>query len=246
MRPALGGLFGLALFLSLPALGAEWRVVAPGIRAASVLEGGGQAFELDLEIVRLDAVEARARRRRTASVKELAAGTGARVAVNGGFFDEKAASLGLLVSGGKRLSPLRKADWGVLFVTPQRESRIVHTRDFDKELTVEFAIQAGPRLVVDGKPLTLKPQWDRRTAVGVRPEGRHLVVLVTAIPVSLADLAQLMGEGLGCSEALNLDGGSSTQLWSDLEGVEPVVGFAVANGVVVVPRAPASAQTAPP
>ena len=223
------------LALSAPAQAGDWETLAPGIRSQPFLNGAGRAFEVDLQQIELRVVEAREHARSTAPLAELVRGTDARLAVNGGFFDGKSAPLGLLVSGGKRLNRLRKTDWGVFYVTTTGEARVVHTRDFDLKTPVEFAIQAGPRLVVDDKVLQLKPQWDRRTALGIR-DARHVVIAVVSGPVLLATLAEEMRTTLQCPFALNLDGGSSTQLWSALPEVTPVLGFSVANAVIAVVR----------
>ncbi|NLH76279.1 MAG: phosphodiester glycosidase family protein, partial [Acidobacteria bacterium] len=65
-----------------------------------------------------------------------------------------------------------------------------------------------------------------RTAVGVRADGRLLLVTVDgrqpehSVGMSIAELAALIGE-LGAVEALNMDGGGSTTM---------VVGGRVVNG----------------
>ena len=56
-----------------------------------------------------------------------------------------------------------------------------------------------------------------RTAVGVTGDGELVVVVIkdqTEAAVSLQDLANIMSE-LGAVEAINLDGGGSSQLWYD-------------------------------
>ena len=56
-----------------------------------------------------------------------------------------------------------------------------------------------------------------RTAVGIREDGRIVLFVCDGrIPESkgadLVELAQIM-KGLGCKDALNLDGGGSTNMW---------------------------------
>lgn len=176
-----------------------------------------------------------------ADVASLARGTGALLAVNGGFFLPGFKPLGLLVSQGRQLNPLRRADWGVFYVA-NREAGLVHRRDWKTPRGLEFAIEAGPRLVVGGRVLKLKEQVARRTALGITGDGR-VVVVVTESPVLTATLAELLAlpeskGGLGCREALNLDGGSSTQLYfADGERRVSISGRGhVANAVAVYPR----------
>ncbi len=136
----------------------------------------------------------------------------ARVAINGGYFDGSGHSMGLRVSQKKQSSPLRRADWGVFWVKNGR-AHLSHTRDFDAKTRPEEALQCGPRLVVKGKITDLKPQMSRRSGVGIDARGR-VVLAVADGALSLADWAQVWSakDGLSCRDALNLDGGPSSQL----------------------------------
>jgi hypothetical protein len=175
-------------------------------------------------------------------LSRYAQATGARVAVNGGFFDEHGAPIGLRIGRGRLLQPAWTRDWGVFFVRDGRPGQ-VHTRELAQAQGAQFAIQCGPRLVQDGVALRLKPGRHRRTAIGSTPTA-EVVLLATAQAVELSELAQALARpisdgGLGLQHALNLDGGPSTQLlvrgknalrWS-------VGGLSrVADAVVVVPR----------
>ncbi len=139
---------------------------------------------------------------------------GAVAAINAGYFDPQKRPLGLLVTEGKQRSRLRKVDHGVLTVDEKGDVQLQHARDFVVPPRLNFAIECGPRLIVDGKKLTFKPGIARRTAIGYDRDGyMYWVVMSTAI--SLADLATFLVEppargGLGLIGALNLDGGSST------------------------------------
>jgi len=80
---------------------------------------------------------------------------------------------------------------------------------------------AIPRLVFDGEA-----RWSRfaRTAVGITPDAILLVASVREPhdSPSMVELAKFMLE-LGCTDALNLDGGPSTSMWAagKLVNVEP-------------------------
>jgi uncharacterized protein YigE (DUF2233 family) len=81
-----------------------------------------------------------------------------------------------------------------------------------------MAIQAGPRLVVNGKVPKLKSEISQKTAIGINRKG-EVILLTTLYPFSVNELAKLMAKpeskgGLGCRYALNLDGGSSSQLYA--------------------------------
>ena len=136
----------------------------------------------------------------------------ARVAINGGYFDEAGRPLGLRVSAGKRSSRLRSANWGVFWIQTGR-AHLAHTRDFPATTRASQAMQCGPRLVVNGKATDLKPQWSRRSGIGIDRRGR-VVLAVADGQLALEDWAQVFAsnDGLGCRDALNLDGGPSTQI----------------------------------
>lgn len=139
--------------------------------------------------------------------------SGAIAAVNGHFFDPSYKPLGLLVSDGKELSRLRRVDHGI-FTIADGKPGLQHAKRYTAPADLEFAIECGPRLVVDGKAVDLKQSRARRTALAYDAEGRVLVVASTGV-VTLRDLATVLARpaaagGLGAIGALNLDGGSST------------------------------------
>lgn len=159
----------------------------------------------------------------------------ARVVINGGYFDEAGRPLGLRVSAGSKKYRLRNANWGVFWIQKGR-ARIAHTRDFPAQMRPTEAIQCGPRLVVAGKATDLKPQWGRRSGLGIDARGR-VVLAVADGQLTLDDWAQVWAsnDGLGCRDALNLDGGGSTQLATSA-GVQSseVRGFWPVPDVVVI------------
>ncbi len=97
---------------------------------------------------------------------------------------------------------------------------------------VRMAIAGGPALIRNGKPFSLKTpppgtsanysdrsKYERhpRSAVGWSPAHIYFVVVDGRQPnlstgMKLAELADYMAK-LGCTEAMNLDGGKSAQLW---------------------------------
>ena len=163
-------------------------------------------------------------------------------AINGGYFDPQLRPLGLLISEGKQRSRLRKVDHGVLTIDRDGGVQLQHAQTFSQPANVDFAIECGPRLVVDGRTLTFKPGIARRTALGFDRTGRvHWAV--TENVVSVADLAAFLQRpagngGLGLHQALNLDGGSSTML--DIEAPQTKVSVRssvrVPVGLALVPR----------
>jgi hypothetical protein len=97
---------------------------------------------------------------------------------------------------------------------------------------VKTAIAGGPAIIKDGKPFSIKTaplsslinysersKYERhpRSAVGWSPTHVYLVTVDGRQPglsvgMKLAELAEFMA-GLGCTEAMNFDGGKSAQMW---------------------------------
>lgn len=165
---------------------------------------------------------------------------GAKVVVNGGFFGERGEVLGLRTSRGQPWSPLRKADWGVFFVK-EHHPGLLHTKEADQTGNVEFAIQCGPRLIAEGSAMHLRPGIARRTVIGADRTGAILLV-ATKDPVGLNELTTVLLKeevegGLGLVDALNLDGGPSTQMYIDAGTRRwDILGSPVADAVAVVSR----------
>lgn len=213
---------------------AAMRITTAGVDA--------EVFIADLTKVRLVALDARASDRSNAWVGTLRSESDAMVVVNGTFFATDGKPLGLLRQDDEELSPLRQADWGVLEVDGTGRVRLVHTKDYVPSAEVEFAVQCGPRVVIEGKVPSLKPQSAHRTALCVRSD-HEVAVLVTRGPVRADALgtwlaAPVSDGGLGCSDALLLDGGPSTQLSARVGPVKLDIrgGWGVPNGVGIVAR----------
>jgi uncharacterized protein YigE (DUF2233 family) len=105
-------------------------------------------------------------------------------------------------------------------------------------------VQSGPRLLVDGQiPKQLRPGVANRSALGIRRNGQVVILATQNISLSTLELAQIMQRsepenGLACWQALNLDGGSSTQLYAKVNDfMLSIPSFMpVADVVVVMPR----------
>jgi exopolysaccharide biosynthesis protein len=96
---------------------------------------------------------------------------------------------------------------------------------------IKTAIGGGPAILKEGKPIALKPatqgaanfsersKYERhpRSAIGWSPTHIYLVTVDGRQPglsvgMKLAELAEFMA-GLGCTDAMNFDGGKSAQMW---------------------------------
>jgi exopolysaccharide biosynthesis protein len=138
--------------------------------------------------------------------------------VNGGYFDENFAPLGLRIANGQIIAPLKRARLitGVLVASP-RGVQIVRSGEFSRRVGVTAAIQCGPFLVDRGQPISgLNDSNLARRTFAATSSSRALVGVCSG--VSLAELAKILAttslaEDLKIERALNLDGGSSSAFW---------------------------------
>jgi hypothetical protein len=218
--------------------------VAPGISHASFEvrppDGepfSGHAFQIDLGDAELRLVPAGGASSRQ-TVEQIAAPFPAVVAVNASFFDKEGRAMGLAVGEGGVLATGKLKSWGALVVSGT-DTRIVLGSGIPDRLADQLIVQGIPRLVIGGRVPGLKPQLAERTAVCA---GAGRVVIVVATQAETTAFARFLAEpsekaGLGCSDALNLDGGPSTQLVVRLPAFTLSMrgGSAVPNALVATP-----------
>lgn len=174
---------------------------------------------IDFEDVRYHVVEApldttTIHLRRTEGGTRLV-GTGI-ARTNAGIFEPDLTPTGLLISGGRELHPLTLRDGagnfflkpnGVFFVTATG-AQVVESSEFRSDGVLE-ATQSGPLLLRAGvvHPSFSPDSTHRaiRNGVGVRRDGT-VVLVISRDQVSLFDFAVFFRDGLGCRDALYLDG----------------------------------------
>jgi Phosphodiester glycosidase len=139
--------------------------------------------------------------------------------VNGGYFDENFAPLGLRITNGQIIAPLQRARLitGVL-ADSSRGVQIVRSREFSRRPGVIAAVQCGPFLVDRSHPIggLNNSHLARRTFAATATSSRALVGVCSE--VSLAELSKILAatsfvDDLRIERALNLDGGSSSGFW---------------------------------
>jgi hypothetical protein len=225
----------------------RFSVVAPGIahavfkvRPADAEPFSGHAFRIDLEVAELRLIPAGdPPPRRT--VEQIVAPYPLVVAANASFFDTEGRAMGLAVDEGRVMVRSNRRAWGAL-VIDGTQGRIMLGADIQNPLDHRLIVQGIPRLLVGGRVPQLKPQIAERTAVCA---GGNLVVLVVSTRVEATAFARFLADppdrgGLGCWDALNLDGGPSTQLVVKLPGLALSLpgGWGVPNALVVAPGKP--------
>jgi exopolysaccharide biosynthesis protein len=180
-----------------------------------------------------------------AEVKTLCRLAKASVCINANFFDEAGDPLGVVMSRGivhHKIHGSGRTLTGIIQSTRQGIS-IIPRQAFTGAAVLD-AVQAGPRLVVDGvrsKDITDLTRTGR-SAVCLDQQGRLILVASSAgfRGLTFSELQDLLlDENVGCKTALNLDGGGSAQLFvSPTTGGKPNSAEAISlNGFDQVPVA---------
>jgi len=229
---------------TLPHKNPKWHSLTPGIEYLD-LAGGFltpwshiHVFKIDLKHNQLALVTAKEIKKLLANADEFANKRRALIAINGGFFDKKFNPLGLRITHYKTISSLKNISWWGVFYIKNRQAHIVSKSQFSKSSDISFAIQAGPRLLINGHSPHLKPGRAQRTALGINHDGKLIILVTDNSPLSTVELAEIMKRTpLNCDNAINLDGGSSTQLHANFPDFQlSVHGFAnVSDAIIVKP-----------
>lgn len=228
-----------------------WNELSPGFRYTSFSFSAGaneratlHAFIVDPKKYRFDVLTPSPEHTSTGSTaKIMAEKKGAVLAINGGYFSQDHTSVGLLVRDGKIINPLHRTSWWSIFSLTKGTPNISKQKEFNKNALPDVALQAGPRLVIDGQIPKFKNGRAPRTAIGITDNGEVLIVVTQGAGLTLEELAKRFvlsrwDGGLECNDAMNLDGGSSTQLFAkigkltlDIPGLAPIP-----NALAVFPQ----------
>jgi len=227
----------------------SWQTLAPGLQyttlAIDPLYNGGRihAFKMDLKRYRLDLAFAKDFQQTAASARQFANFTQALIATNGGFFTPQNQPIGLRIRNRELSYPLQNTSWWGVFTIEKGKPKILSKRRYRHKRHVSFALQAGPRLVINGRIPSLKAGLDNRTALGITPHNRLILLVTENAALSTNHLAHILARpteegGLNCVNALNLDGGRSSQLYAKVGDFSlNVPNFSnVADAVIVQPK----------
>lgn len=222
----------------------DWRPLAPGIDYKDIVTthftpwSHIHAFRINLQKNTLSLTTAKEIKHDFAVVSDYAQYSHALIAINGGFFDKNYRPLGLRISNHQQLSPLKSISWWGVLYTEDRHAYLSNAKRFKQSKLIDFAIQSGPRLLINGRIPSLRAGLDERSALGITQDG-HVIILVTEhAAMTTTELAHLMkAPPLNCINALNLDGGSSSQLYANINSFQlNVHGFSnISDGIIVRP-----------
>jgi uncharacterized protein YigE (DUF2233 family) len=230
--------FLCALFVSQHVQAQGWRRVGQDLEmlqreavSAGLFTPQVTFFRTALETYDLQVLRARDFGRQRMSVASLCRLSRASLCINANFFDENGESLGLVIHRGIQLEPIHKGGstlTAVLTVT-RNNVDIVHRSSFNPKSSLE-ALQAGPRLVKDSRAVSGLNDNARSRRSGVCiDKNKRIIVFITSsnfAGLSFSELQQeLLRSEIDCIDALNLDGGGSSQLFLSSEITDPSPGL---------------------
>lgn len=232
-------------FISLASNANNWQIIAPGIEYQDINQNNIvnlnhiHVFRIDLQYNKFRLGLAKNLHEESSFVDVYAKKYNSIIAINGGFFDKSFRPLGLRISDNHQFNTLKYISWWGVFTINNNKPKITNARDFNKNLNVNFAVQSGPRLIISGVIPKLKPGYAERTALGITSDDKVIILVTQNNPMSTTSLAKLMSSPpLSCANALNLDGGSSSQIFVNAPNFKlNVSGFAeISDAILVSPK----------
>ena len=233
------------LFCTSSTIAHNWRELAPGVEYIDLSEklltpwSHVHVFRISLKKNQMDIVLANVLSQQQASVDEIAHFSKALITINGGFFDHNYQPLGLRVSHQHQHSPLKRISWWGIFYIENQKPYLSNVQQFQNTKQLDFAIQSGPRLLINGHIPHLKAGRDERSALGISNDDQVIILITDNAPLTTTAVAKLMkSPPLNCKEALNLDGGSSSQISANVGPFKlNVHGFSnISDAIIVKPR----------
>jgi len=212
----------------------EWKDIAKGLQIMDIelstgfLPGDIMLLKSSLDYFRPQVVRASSFHRKRGDIEWYSKQTGASACINAHFFDQNGDPLGLVVSRGiehKRMQLGGTLLTG-LFLAYHERLEIVPRDKTHTGIGLE-AIQSGPRLVINGKIAEKLDDINesRRSGICLKSPAEY-ILFISSSPfrgATLKELGEILSSPqIGCREALNFDGGGSTQLFvrGDLPGAK--------------------------
>ncbi|MCS6882355.1 MAG: phosphodiester glycosidase family protein [Oscillochloridaceae bacterium] len=213
-----------------------WLFAAPGVETRR-LRASVAGRETTISAVRLDPQQVRFRvgyaPEAPLPLASWAEHAGARVAINGGFFDADGRSVALLVHDGQLEGSSYVGQGGMFAVSPGGAVWLQSLAEspFDPDVALAQALQGWPMLIKPGLGASYHAEdYDRarRSALGLDHGGRVVLIVASAPVFTLSEFsAWLAASDLELESAVNLDGGASSGLIvrsdSAPERIEPFV-----------------------
>lgn len=205
----------------------SWQSLASGIEYTHIpikqalSMGKLHAFRVDLTQNDLRVELAKKHSKQSLYIKQFAELNKAYLAVNGGFFDPLKAPLGLRISDYETQSPVRNISWWGIFYIAYNRPHIIGLHQFHALRAIKTALQAGPRLIINGTIPSLTGGVHLRSAICITPKREVILFITEQAQMTTTELARTLippeeQGGFNCLDALNLDGGASSQVYAQI------------------------------
>ncbi len=234
----------------------KWKQITHGLEFSKMLLPASGSFvrselyilKIDLKLLTISGVHAPTHLgEKRGSVKSMVRIKNALAGINANFFDTKNDTLGVLIVDTEMLSSLHEGGklLSGIFQIKQNIPSIINRNEFTPEM-VELAVQSGPLLIVNSKKtrVSSQDQRSRRSGIAITEKG-DIILFATQLRFPGATLEELrstlLHSDLGITNALNLDGGGSSQLffYENQEKTKEISlsgGDEVPSAIVVLPR----------
>jgi hypothetical protein len=205
----------------------SWETLAEGLEethfqltSGGILSSSAVAVRADMARFSPRVIRAAEYNWKKASAQALCKAAGASVCINSNFFDEQGKPLGIVISRGIQHQKIHNGGGtltGIFFVTASGAG-ITHRGNFSAEKVLEAA-QAGPRLISEGAPVVGVKESSSATNLSLVCIDKKQQVILMRVSLamfggSFSEIQSLLQRPeLSCAEALNLDGGGSSQLY---------------------------------
>jgi exopolysaccharide biosynthesis protein len=171
------------------------------------------------------------------------------VAINGTFFDVKNGGSVDLIKVNGAIVAQNKLDQAGNRAAHQKAAILIEngklsiknwngSMDWEQQEPAKDMMVTGPLLTINGTDAIIDSgsfsvTRHPRTAIGIKADGKVILLTVdgrneNAAGMSLFELRKIM-KWLGCTSAINLDGGGSTTLWVSNKGTNEVVNYPTDN-----------------
>lgn len=206
----------------------EWREIEPGYSLtrcalgdpSHVLKPEVMLLRFDLKHFSFRLASARTFNKKRSDIRTLTRKHDAVAGINAHFFDPQHRPLGVAFDRGRTFSEMHRGGrllTGVFYIQDDFP-HIVHRSSYKEPPGTSLALQAGPRLIAGGKALTVASpdSGSRRSGIAVTRSG-EVIIFATILRFPGTSLQQLqdmlLDSRLEVTDALNLDGGGSSQLF---------------------------------
>lgn len=152
-----------------------------------------------------------------ADVKTLTEKSFGIAGINANFFDEFDNALGIVINQGIVINKVHQGGTLLsgIFLIQDGEPKIIH-KSAISQFQPEVAVQSGPRLIANGEILKVKEPKvrSRRSGIAITKSGDILIyaTLLRFPGASFEEIQNMLLE-LKVTDALNFDGGGSSQLY---------------------------------